>query len=110
MKQGFFSQHWYNDDDIPSGGVSTGRGFTISWQNGALGRVNALSTNRHEPNGAFVEDIIDAALDRLNVYQTSKMCCDENDTAMRHLAAALEALDQRTKKREQRQVEGTHQV
>lgn len=105
MRQGFFSEHWAAMG-IVTGGVSTGRGFTISWQNGALGRGN----DRHEPNGAFVEDVIAAALDRLNAYQDSKFRCDTNDTAIRHLTSALEALDSRTKERETRQVEGTYQL
>ena len=50
MKQGHFKEHWVDDGDNPAGGVSTGRGFTISWQNGPLGRGN----ERKEPNGALL--------------------------------------------------------
>lgn len=93
-------------DANPTGGVTTGKGFTISWQNGPLGR----GTERREPNGAFVEDVIAAAADRLEHYQNSKFKCSENEEALRHLHLALEALNFRTKHREARQVEGTHTV
>lgn len=37
MKQGHFKQHCSDDKGRPAGGVSSGRGFTVSWQNGPLG-------------------------------------------------------------------------
>jgi len=49
-KIGHFSEHWRDDKGRPAGGVSSGRGFAISWQNGPLGRGN----ERRDPNGAFV--------------------------------------------------------
>ena len=39
MKQGFFEEHWVDEKGNPAGGVSTGKGLTISWQNGPLGRI-----------------------------------------------------------------------
>ncbi len=104
MRQGFFSQHWLDKSNKPAGGVTSGKGFTISWQNGPLGR----GENRSEPNGAFVEDIIAAALDRLEYYQSTEFACDYNAGAIVHLEQALEMLNARTKDRENRQVEGTH--
>ena len=104
MKQGHFEEHWFDKDGNPAGGVSSGRGFAISWQNGPLGRGN----DRKEPNGAFVEDVIAAALGRIEFYQKSKFACEENAEAIRHLKAALFTLDARTKDRENRGVEGTH--
>ena len=53
-------EHWTDSDGNPTGGVSSGRGFTISWQNGPLGR----GEDRVEPNGAFVEDVIAAVIGR----------------------------------------------
>src|SRR5262245_22224366 len=106
MKHGHFEQHWLGDDGNPAGGVSTGRGFTISWQHGPLGR----GTERQEPNGAFVEDIIQAVIGRLEYYQSSRFACQENADALEALQMAAEALDRRTKDREARQVEGTHTV
>jgi len=103
MRQGHFEEHW-TDNDAPAGGVSTGRGFTISWQNGPLGRGN----NRKEPNGAFVEDVIQAVIGRIEFYQASPFACQENDNALANLRRAAWELDQRTRSREVRAVEGTH--
>lgn len=104
MKQGHFQQHWSDDKGRPAGGVSTGRGFTVSWQNGPLGS----GADRKEPNGAFVEDVIDAVIDRIEFYQRSEFACQSNADALTHLRAAAVALDSRTKDREARGVEGTH--
>ena len=118
MKQGFFNEHWVDANGAPAGGVSSGLGFTVSWQNGPLGR----GADRRDPNGAFVEDVIAAAVSRIRFYQygdtpddavsgppaKGKFWCEENAAALDHLRAALAALDSRTKSREARAVEGTH--
>ena len=105
MRRGFFSQHWTEKDSgAPAGGVTQGRGFTISWQNGPLGR----DEDRLEPNGAFVEDIIDAAVDRIEFYNRAGFECPENFETLRLLRRALEVQDSRTKSREAAGVEGTH--
>lgn len=104
MLQGHFSEHWLDQDANPAGGVSTGRGFTISWQNGPLGHGNT----RREPNGAFVEDVIQAVMSRLQFYQQSRFACQANEDALNSLHDAARALDARTRDREMRQVEGTH--
>ena len=106
MKQDHFRVHWKDQDGNPAGGVSSGLGFTISWQNGPLQRGD----ERLKPNGAFVETIIDAALERIRFYQDSKFACFENESAIFHLESALKWLEERTKNREKRQVEGTHEV
>lgn len=103
--ESFWSEHWSDKDGNPGGGVTTGTGFTISWQNGPLGR----GAERKRPNGAFVEHIINAAIDRLNYYQGSKFTCQENAEAIVHLEKAMAVLASRTKNREVRNVEGTHQ-
>lgn len=90
--------------DAPAGGCTFGPGLCISWQNGPLGRGD----ERKEPNGAFVETVIAAAIGRLDFYQSSRFNCAENQAALSHLHAALGALEARTLAREQRQVEGTH--
>lgn len=102
--QGFRSEHWSDADGNPAGGATFGTGFAISWQNGPLGR----GEERREPNGAFVEDIIAAAADRIRFYQASKFASDLNEQALFHLEDALAALQARTADREARDVEGTH--
>ena len=104
MRQGFKSEHWNDADGNPEGGVTFGTGFTISWQHGPLGRGMC----REAPNGAFVEDIIAAAKDRLDYYQASKFASSYNAEAILFLENALESLNRRTTEREKRNVEGTH--
>lgn len=107
MKQGYFGQHWSDALGNPAGGVASGRGFMISWQNGQLGR----GAERVEPNGAFVEDVIQAVIGRIEFYETSsggRFSCIENQMALKGLREAAEWLDKRTRDREARAVEGTH--
>ena len=102
----FFSEHWVDGNENPAGGVSAGLGFTISWQMGPLGR----GKNRLVPNGAFVENVIYAAIDRIQLYQRSKFECNDNAEAIVFLQQALMALERRTAERDKREVEGTHEV
>lgn len=91
----------------PAGGSVSGVGLQIDWQNGPLGR----GEERIAPNGAFVETVISAALQRIEWYQTAsggKFKCCENAIAITKLEEALLWLNKRTRNREARQVEGTH--
>lgn len=97
------------DAGCPAGGTTTATGLSITWQNGPLGR----GAERKEPNGAFVETVILAAIDRLRFYQTAaegKFACHQNANAIEALVLARELLEERTKERELRGVEGTQQV
>ncbi len=101
------SEHWTNDAGAPTGGVTQATGLMISWQNGPLG----TGAERKPPNGAFVEDVIEAARDRIRHYQTAndgKFACADNGIAMHHLSEALRALENRTARRESLGIEGTH--
>jgi hypothetical protein len=104
MRSPAVSNHFTDANGNPSGGTTFGQGFAIGWQNGPLGR----GEERKQPNGAFIEDIIAAAKDRLEFYQASKFACEANETAIDLLAAALGVLNARTADREKRAVEGTH--
>lgn len=98
-----------DDKGNPTGGQVRGTGLAIEWQNGPLGRGN----ERKDPNGAFVETIIAAALQRIEFYQNAsggRFKCRENAIAITKLEEALLWLDKRTRDREKRQVEGTHTV
>jgi len=99
-------QHVTDMHGNPAGGTTSSVGMVINWQDGPLGR----NGERQEPNGAFVEGVIAAAIGRLEYYQHSKFHCVENAVALGHLRAALEVLKERTRGREARQVEGTHAV
>ena len=96
----------YDLDGNPTGGYVSGTGISITWQNGPLGR----GVDRIEPNGAFVEGVIAAALDRLQYYQSSKFKCRENALAITKLEEAIHWCQHRTADREARDVEGTHTV
>lgn len=106
MKQEFTVENDVDQDGTPAGGFANGLGMMINWQQGAL----SVDGERKEPNGAFVETVIAAALQRIEHYQTTEFACSENAAAIEHLEAALQALDDRTKGREARGVEGTHEL
>jgi hypothetical protein len=79
----------------------------IDWQDGPLG----TGPDRKEQTGAMVEDVIQAAIQRLEFYQTAnnrKFACRENALAITKLEEALHWLDARTRAREKRGVEGTN--
>ena len=104
MKQEIKSEHRVDANGKPAGGRTRGVGIDINWQNGPLGR----GADRKESNGAFIEGVIAAARDRLAWYQSSGFACPENAMAIQALDMALDALDQRTREREIRGVEGTY--
>lgn len=106
MKQEICCMNFRDDNDNPTGGSVTGRGISILWQNGPL----SLGGERLEPNGAFVEGVIQAARQRLIHYQDSAFACDENERAIMHLGLALDALESRTRRRTEAGIEGTHEV
>ena len=109
-RQGFFEEHWLDEKSNPAGGVATGKGFTISWQNGPLGRIG--TDERRGPNGAFVEDVLGAALGRFEFYQKAsdgKFACEENEKCIKLLKQILEIQDGRTARRTEAETEGTHE-
>ena len=106
MRQPVKGVHNSDANGNPAGGITTGTGINIEWQNGPLGR----GEERKAPNGAFVEGVIAAALGRLEYYQSSKFKCRENALAITKLEEALHWLESRTQKREAQNVEGTHLV
>jgi len=104
MNQQVNSFHFTDHDGNPTGGHTHGVGICIAWQHGPLGR----GVDRQKPNGAFVEGVINAAIDRLESFQRSKFECTENRLAIMHLKDALTVLNDRTQRREKVGVEGTH--
>lgn len=100
----FVCEDWTDSENRPAGGVVTGCGLQISWQNGPLGR----GADRRKPNGAFVEDVIAAAIHRLRFYQSTPFHCQENWDAIELLSEAVKRLNARTARRERAGIEGTH--
>lgn len=105
MRQPIYSTHLLDADGNPADGYTAGTGIDIHWQNGPLGR----GEDRDEPNGAFVEGVILAAIDRLEFYNSGQFRCRENSLAITHLEEALHWCQARTDRRENAGVEGTHE-
>lgn len=105
MKAEYVHDNISDDLGRPAGGSAAGTGFQVSWQNGPL----AVDGERRDPNGAFVETLIDVVIKRIEFYQESEFHCINNAVALGHLYAAAEVLAERTRDRERRGVEGTHQ-
>ena len=61
-------------------------------------------------NGVCNEDLINMVIERLEHFQRSEYACRENAVAITKLEEALLWLRKRTMAREQRGVEGTHNV
>lgn len=94
-----------DDHNRPAGGFVKSTGLSITWQDGPLGR----GEDRIEPNGAFVETVILAAIQRIRFYQDTEFVCRENALALTKLEEAVHWLQHRTADRERREVEGTHE-
>jgi hypothetical protein len=106
MMQAFDACNYKDESGSPGGGYVKATGLDISWQAGPLGR----GEDRKEPNGAFVETVIAAALQRIEYYQMTKFACIENERVCENLKDAIRWLRSRTQDREKRGVEGTHQT
>lgn len=93
---------------VPSGPETFHRVLNIEWQNGPRGQEG--TDELLPPNGAFVEDAIWAALQRLEFFQESKFRCRANAMAITHLESALQVLKDRQLERAYRNVEGKHEA
>ncbi len=77
-------------------------GMRIVFQNGPIKEVGV--------NGVMNEDLIAIVIDRLEGFESGDYACSENATALKSLENALFELNYRTKQREARGVEGTHEL
>lgn len=98
--------HIMDPEGNPCGGHTSNSGIEIEWQNGPLGR----GPERKMPNGAMVEDVLDAAKGRLEFFQHSKFANFYNAIAIGLIDLAIQVLNMRTAEREIRGVEGLHQL
>ena len=106
LQQDLRCENFTTTEGTPTGGRVVGVGISIDWQDGPLGRP----PDEQVPNGAFVETVIRAALQRLEFFNESKFRCRENSLAITHLQEALHWLQHRREDREARGVQGLHQV
>ena len=95
-------------DGNPSSGNVRGVGFTIVWQDGPRGQ--GPDGELAVANGAFVEDIIDAAIGRLEFFQRSKYSSAENASAIMHLWEARDTLKWRQVRRRDAGIQGAHKT
>ena len=96
------NQNWTNDDGTHDGGVSTGIGFTVSWQRGPL--------NEAGRNGAFLIEVLQSCSTQLEYFQNSSYSCQENADALIHLQKCIELLESRRNRRDLAGTLGTHQT
>ncbi len=106
MQDSFIADNVFDENGKLAGGYVQGKGLRIDWQDGPLGR----GEDRQLPNGAFVETVIAAVIQRIMFYNEGEFRCRENSLAITHLEEALHWLNARTQDRERRAVEGTHEV
>ena len=99
MRQNRHSTFYTSDEGNPTGGVSVGQGYEITWQNGV-----------QEPNGAILEDVIASCADRIEFFQASRFNCRENALALTKLQEALHWLNHRTIERRKRGGEGRYKT
>jgi len=92
----------------PTSGYAHGVGMCIAWQDGPRGK-NPDGT-LGPATGAFVEDALVAAAQRLAYFQQSKYACDENAQALQHINDAIDILHSRAEKRAARGALGQHTV
>ena len=102
----FISAHRMDADGNPAGGMAWGPGFCITWQDGSLGQGD----DRQLANGAFPETVLGAVRDRFQFFQNSTFACPENEAVIAALDEAIRVCEQRTADRQQRGVEGLHEV
>jgi hypothetical protein len=93
------STHMVNDEGWVTGGATSGLGLAINWQDGPLPQ-----------NGAIVEDVIAAAINRLEQFQDNEHSENAyNAQAIKYLESALSTLNERTRDRRLRGVEGKYE-
>lgn len=93
MSRKCHAYHHY-DINVIGHGVTT----EINFQNGPIAEVGA--------NGCSNEDLLAIVKDRLECFQKGKLPCEHNMRALHHVAMALDLLNDRTRDREKRGVEG----
>lgn len=109
-----YAKNVTNEDGNPTGGsvslivVPFKPFIEIRWQDGPRGQEG--TDELLPPNGAFVEDVIWAALQRLEFFNEGKYRDRANSIAITHLEQALQALKDRQLERSHRGVEGKHEV
>jgi hypothetical protein len=80
----------------------TGASCMVNFQNGPIKEAGV--------NGVTDEALLAILIDRLQGFQRGQYSCRENALALTKMEEAMHWLQHRTRERERRGVEGTHQV
>ncbi len=102
-RNALYCENLSDEEGNPAGGIVDSMGLSIAWQPGPLG------SPPDTPRRAFVEDVLEAARQRLDFYQTAghgRYACRENAIAITKIEEALMWLKARRDKNEQRGVQG----
>ena len=99
--------HFKDEQGRPAGGISTGIGYTIAWQNGPCPIMEDGS--QPDRNGAFLIEVLQSCQMRLLAYQNSEFNCEENDIALKGVEAAISILETRRDRRKDAGILGTHE-
>lgn len=92
----------------PAGGYAHGKGLCVSFQDGPRGKLPG--GDLLPSNGAFVEDLLVAARQRLCFFQDSKFAHPNNQSAIESIDAAIQSLHRRACERADRGVLGKNEV
>lgn len=103
----FIDAHFHDQDGKPAGGISSGPGYAIGWQNGPC----PIEPDGSQPkrNGAFLIEVLEAGQERLEFYQKGEFNCQENAAALHHLTRCIELLKERRDRRKDAGTLGTHE-
>lgn len=99
------ARNYTDQDGNPSGGYAQGPGMTVVFQDGPRGKIGESLA---PANGAFVEDLMVAAMQRLSFFQGSQYAHPANAEAIVHLDRAIAALNARAEERKARGVLGVN--
>ena len=85
--------------DVNGGELVENEFIRVVWQKGFPSQVGV--------NGCRVQEVLQAAMDRLEEYQNGPLACAENQDAIRHIRAAITCLDERIRRRKEQGVFNT---
>jgi hypothetical protein len=88
------------DEGDPSGTLQYRSGVVVSFQNGPIKEAGV--------NGVTHEALLAIVIDRLKSFQAGPFACESNQKALDYSMLALSFLQDRTRARIARGVEGTH--
>jgi hypothetical protein len=102
------SRNYVDENGNPAGGYAHGIGLCVNFQDGPRGKTDGGELR--PANGAFVEDLLVAAAERLRFFQSSRFAHPANQEAIDHINEAIRALHVRATDRAARGVLGRNAV